>query len=319
MIRPAAALVATLVVSLSGCKGDERSTPPPAGASVQEVALSGAAVMIGTGDIAVCGKDGDEATAALVDSVLKVDSAANVETAVFTIGDNVYPGGSASDFAKCFTSSWGDPQKSIMKVVRPAPGNHDYRTPGAAAYYKYFGDRAGPRGRGYYSYEVGEWHVVSLNSEIAASPRTPNAARAQEEWLRKDLADNPSACTLAYFHRPLFSSGDHGADRAMRPLWDIMFEMGVDVVLSGHEHNYERFLPQTPAGVADSVRGIEQIVVGTGGGGLRGIRKKLAPNSAVTIHGYFGVLKLNLGAGEYRRAFIDTTGRIWDSGGRRCS
>lgn len=286
---------------------------------MQEVALSGAVVMIGTGDIAVCGNDGDEGTASIVDSVVKADSALNVETVVFTIGDNVYPGGSAPDFARCFGSSWGNRQKSIMKSIRPAPGNHDYRTPGAAAYYEYFGERAGPRGRGYYSYDVGEWHVVSLNSEIAASPRTPVAAREQEAWLRTDLLENPAACTLVYFHRPLFSSGDHGADRKMRPLWDIMFELGVDIVLGGHDHNYERFLPQTPAGVADSVRGIEQIVVGTGGAGLRGIRKRLAPNSAATVRGYFGVLKLNLGTGEYRRAFIDTSGRIWDSGGRRCS
>lgn len=313
-----AAVVAVLLI-LSACRGDDRSIPPPAGASAQEVALSGAVVMIGTGDIAVCGNDGDEMTASLVDSVYKADSVLDVETVVFTIGDNVYPGGSASDFSSCFGSSWGNRRKSIMKSIRPAPGNHDYRTPGAATYYDYFGTRAGPRGRGYYSYDVGEWHVVSLNSEIAASPRTPVAARQQEAWLRSDLLKNPAACTLVYFHRPLFSSGDHGADRRMRRLWDIMFEMGVDIVLGGHDHNYERFLPQTPAGVADSVRGIEQIVVGTGGAGLRGMRKTLAPNSAATVRGYFGVLKLNLGTGEYRRAFIDTSGRIWDSGGRRCS
>lgn len=274
--------------------------------------------MIGAGDIAMCGKTGDEQTAALIDSVLKVDSIANVENVVIAIGDNVYPVGSARDFERCFTPSWGDSQKRIMKFVRPTPGNHDYNTRDAEPYYAYFGDRAGPGKRGYYSYDIGDWHVVSLNSELPASRGRLAAARAQEAWLRRDLAANPKLCTVAYFHRPLFSSGDHGNYPSMERLWDIMYAHRVDLVLNGHDHNYERFLPQTPKGVPDSVNGIVEIVVGTGGAALRGMREKTEPNSAATVHGYYGVLKLSLGNGEYRHAFLDTRGRIWDEGGRKC-
>jgi hypothetical protein len=310
-------VVVGLAVLVVACKGEERATPPPAEAPPEEVALSGAAVMIGAGDIAVCGTRGDEATAGLIDSLVKVDSASNVETVVFTIGDNVYPVGSQSDFARCFAPSWGE--KRIVQVIRPAPGNHDYATPGAAAYYRYFGARAGPAGKGYYSYDIGQWHAIVLNSELMVGPAfTVAMARAQEDWLRSDLESHKRPCTLAYFHRPLFSSGVHGPTSEVQPLWNILYEGGVDLILNGHEHHYERFLPQTPLGAHDDVKGIEEIIVGTGGGVLRGLRYPLPRNSAVQIHGYFGVLKLTLGANEYRRAFMDTSGRIWDRGGRKC-
>ena len=300
----------------------ERRTPPAADAPAAEVALAGAAVMIGAGDIAVCGSSGDEATAAIVDSVLKADSAANVPNAVFTVGDNAYPSGLTGYddfFVRCFTPSWGSKSRSIMKWIHPSPGNHDFDVRGGMGYYRYFGDRAGPAGIGYYSYDLGEWHVIALNSEIILDrdPRL-DEGNAQEDWLRKDLKDHSKPCTLAYFHKPLFSSGTHGPSHEMQGLWTILYEGGVDLVVNGHEHHYERFLPQTPAGVPDSVRGIEQIIVGTGGATLRGLQDPLAANSIAQIHGYFGVLKLTLGAGEYRRAFLDTEGRIWDQGGRKC-
>jgi hypothetical protein len=312
---------ACLVLSVSfalGCKGSEKQkeTPPPAGSPAREVALAGSVVMIGVGDIARCESNGDEITAALVDSVIKVDSAANVPTLVFTIGDNVYSNGTTRQFAECFGTSWGDPKRRIMGRIRPTPGNHDYNTPGAKPYYAYFGDRAGPADKGYYSYDFGEWHIVALNSELAY--RMPDAAREQEKWLEDDLARHRKLCTMAYFHRPLFSSGDHGNALSMRRLWDILYAGNVDLVLGGHDHHYERFLPQTPAGRADSVRGIQEIVVGTGGGDLRGVSEPRKPNSGAAILGYFGVLKLNLGAAEYSHAFIDSRGRIWDPGSRKC-
>lgn len=300
----------------------ESPTPPPADAPAAEVALAGAAVLIGAGDIGVCGTRGDEATAALVDSVLKADSAAKVEQAVFTVGDNAYPSGSMGSndiFSRCFTSSWGDPARSIMRWIRPTPGNHDFEIQGGPGYYEYFGERAGPPGKGYYSYDLGKWHVIALNSELVANTRfDPALARGQEDWLRKDLNDRSGPCTVAYFHRPLFSSGTHGPTDEVQSLWNILYEGGVDLVINGHEHHYERFRPQTPWGVADSVRGIEQIVVGTGGAGLRGIRTPPAVNSVVQVHGYFGVLKVTLGDDEYRHAFLDTDGRVWDRGGRKC-
>ncbi|MEO8577334.1 MAG: metallophosphoesterase [Gemmatimonadales bacterium] len=304
-------------LAMAACKGEKKPTPPAESPAI-EIALAGAAVMIGAGDIAMCGKTGDEQTAAIIDSVLKADSAANVKDVAITIGDNVYSVGSAREFVSCFTPSWGDSHKRIMKSVRPSPGNHDYDSRGAEPYFQYFGSRAGPGRRGYYSYDIGDWHVVSLNSELPANSGRLVAAKAQDDWLQKDLAQNRKQCTVAYFHRPLFSSGDHGNSPSMRKLWDIMYANGVDLVLNGHDHHYERFLPQTPAGVADSARGIAQIIVGTGGGTLRGVSSPRISNSASAVHGYYGVLKLSLGAGEYRHAFLDTRGRIWDEGGGKC-
>jgi hypothetical protein len=275
--------------------------------------------MIGAGDIAVCGTSGDEATAAIVDSVVRTDSVAKLTSVVFTLGDNAYPsgpGGAHNDFQRCFSSSWGAAR--IMNVIRPAPGNHDYDSGSAVPYFSYFGERAGPSGKGYYSYNVGGWHVISLDSELFFEHADHSDARAQEDWLRKDLMDHHALCTLAYFHRPLFSSGIHGATPEVRSLWQLLYDAGADLVLNGHEHHYERFLPQTPRGVPDSVNGIEEIIAGTGGGELRKLRYPLARNSVAQVHGHFGVLKLMLGAGEYRHAFIDTNGRVWDPGGHKC-
>lgn len=282
--------------------------------------MAGAAVAIAAGDIAVCETSHDEATARIVDSLLIVDSAAKVENVVFTLGDNAYPSGSRGAFnifVRCFRPSWGKPR--IMKVIRPTPGNHDFEEEGGQDYYKYFGDQAGPAGLGYYSYDIGDWHAVGLNSELLEDTNRLHEAAAEEAWLRQDLKDHSKKCTLVYFHEPLFSSGNfHGDDPAVLGLWAIMYQAGVDLVINGHEHHYERFLPQTPSGVADSVYGITEIISGTGGAALRGIREPVEPNSAVQIHGYFGVLKLTLGATEYRHAFLDTDGRVWDSGGGKC-
>lgn len=276
--------------------------------------------MVAAGDIAVCGTTGDEATAALVEKIIKEDSAAKVETVVATMGDNVYPSGAegpAYMFERCFTPSWGS--KTIMKVIRPSPGNHDFESRRGKGYYAYFGDRAGPADKGYYSYDFGNWHVVSLNSELAVDPSLGVQARAQEQWLIADLKEHSKFCTLAYFHEPLFSSGDfHGNTPEIGSLWQILFDAGVDVVLNGHEHHYERFVPQTPTGVPDSVTGIAEFIAGTGGGNLRGVVDPPGPNSAATIHGYWGVLKLTLGDKEYRHAFLDTDGRVWDRGGGKC-
>lgn len=298
---------------------DEPATPVPPGGLAGELLLAGAPIMIGAGDIAVCGTRADEATARLVDSLLTSGIAATVESVVFTLGDNAYPSGEdgrRNYFNRCFSPSWGTAR--IMARIRPSPGNHDYDTGTGAPYFAYFGGSGGPPGKGYYSYDVGNWHAISLNSELYFGRGSPPEARAQEAWLRSDLGDNRKECTLAYFHRPLFSSGVHGGTPEMLPLWQILSEGGVDLILGGHEHHYERFLPQTPAGVPDSAKGIVQIIAGTGGARLRGERTRRARNSALSILGRYGVLKLTLGDGEYRHAFIDTDGRVWDSGGGRC-
>ena len=301
------------------CKPAVQITPPPADAPAELVALSGASIMLGAGDIGVCQSQGDEATAALVDSVLRADSAAEVEDVVFALGDNAYPDGSVRDFALCFGPSWGDSAKLIMKKIRPAPGNHEYVTSGAAPYYEYFGNRAGSPRKGYYSYDLGEWHVVVLNSEIALSVKfTDPERKAQEDWLRQDLEANQKKCTLAYWHHARFSSGWHGSHLQIAPFWRILYDGGADLILNGHDHDYERFLPQTPEGTVDSTKGLTEFVVGTGGAELRGFLSTLAPQSVFRLQGHFGVLKLTLGAAEYSHAFLDTNGRIWDPGGGRC-
>jgi acid phosphatase type 7 len=296
------------------------SVPSAIAVKPDTVSLVNPVVMLAAGDIAVCGTSGDEATAMIVDSVLKADSVAKINDVVVTMGDNAYPSGPQGDlntFQRCFAPSWGTSR--IMKVIRPSPGNHDLETQGGPSYYAYFGDRAGPAGKGYYSYDIGEWHIISLNSEILDDRSLIPQVRAQEDWLRNDLKSHRKQCMLAYFHRPLFSSGDfHGSSPEVRGLWYILYDGGVDVILNGHEHHYERFLPQTPLGAPDSVKGIVEIISGTGGGDLRGVRSSPVLNSAAHVHGHFGVLELTLGKGAYRHEFIDTDGTIWDRGTSSC-
>ena len=276
-------------------------------------------VLIGAGDIGRCGTSGAAATAALVDSVLRADSAANIDGHVFTLGDNAYPDGSDRDFARCFAPTWGDSAKAIMRHIRPAPGNHDRPFEATAPYYRYFGSRAGPAGQGFYSYDVGAWHIIVLNSDVVVNGAYGDARRkAQEDWLRQDVSSSRRKCTLAYWNHPRFTSGRHGDEPRLASLWQILYDGGADVILSGHDHDYERFLPQSPGGAVDSATGITEFVVGTGGGDLRGFRSALAPHSAYHLQGRYGVLKLMLGAAEYRFAFLDVDHTVWDAGEGRC-
>jgi hypothetical protein len=310
---------AALLVSMWTCAPKVEITPPPAAAPAAVVKLAGASVLVGVGDIAGCNGGGDAQTAALVDSVLKADSVAKVSDAVFTLGDNAYMEGTAKQFTNCFGSSWGNPKWGIMKKLHPAPGNHEYLSRAANPYFAYFGDKAGAAGAGYYSYEVGTWHVIVLNGEIVTLSEFSAADRlAQENWLIKDLKDKPKPCTVAYWHEPRFSSGWHGNDERFARIWQILYDANVDLVLAGHDHDYERFLPQTPAGVLDTIRGIPELVVGTGGEDLRGFGGKKVVNSDYRLEGRYGVLMLTLGAGEYRSAWVEVTGRIWDPSGGKC-
>lgn len=304
---------------IAACSGDKKPTPTPAGPGEEELVVKGAAVVLAVGDIAVCGANGDEATGKLADSLLRADSAQGSQTIIVTLGDNAYPSGDEgvnNYFSRCFKPSWGEAR--IMNAIYPSPGNHDFDSGTGAPYFDFFGARAGPRGRGYYSFDLNGWHLISLNSELYYWVGGPEERKAQEDWLRADLKAHPTACTLVYFHRPYFSSGVYGTNTTLRTLWQILYDGGVDLVLNGHEHDYERFLPQTAIGVADSVRGMEEIISGTGGGTLRGFGSRFAPNSATRIQGRFGILKVALGEGEYAHAFIDTDGRVWDARGRKC-
>jgi acid phosphatase type 7 len=294
-------------------------TPPPADAPAELLALTGASVLIGAGDIAVCGTTYDEQTARIVDSVSRADSAANVEDAVFTVGDHVYPDGAKANWDRCWAPSWGDTARRIMRRLRPSIGNHDLDNGFGEAYYQIFGKNAGEKGKGYYAYDLGEWKIIALNSEIVTNPAfSPDARRDQEAWLKKELEGNTKKCTIAYFHRPRFSSGGHSGDIRMTGVWNILYENNVDLVLNGHDHHYERFAPQTPAGLRDTTRGIVEIIVGTGGADHTGTRNPAQRNSVAQIVGHYGVLKLTLGSEEYQHAFLDINGRIWDRAGGKC-
>jgi len=268
-------------------------------------AEDGSAVLVGAGDIADCRDlNGAEATAKLLEKI---------PGTVMAVGDLAYPDGTAENFS-CYDKTWG----RVKNRTRPAPGNHEFHSKGAAYYFQYFGATAGDATRGYYSYELGSWHVVVLNSECVDVGGC-DAASPQGKWLREDLAAHPVACTLAYFHKPLFSSGGaHGDDLLMKPLWDSLYAGNADVIISGHDHDYERFAPQTPEAKADADRGIREFVVGTGGKNHRPFGF-IRPNSEVRDAEAFGVLKLTLLPGRYEWEFVPEDGKTFkDSGVGTC-
>lgn len=254
----------------------------------------------GAGDIAICGSGVQDATGRLVDSI---------GGTVFTLGDNAYMEGTARQYRECYEPGWG----RVKGRTRPSPGNHEYVTPGAAGYFEYFGAQAGPPGFGYYSFDLGAWHIVSLNSEIPAGVNSP-----QWFWLQDDLQVSTSNCTLAYWHKPLFTSGPNGENPHMRPIFRLLYEFGAEIVLSGHDHLYERFAPQDPEGRFDQDRGIRQFIVGTGGVPLYPFLAA-RPNSETRFNDSHGILKLVLSMNAYDYEFIPVPGaRGRDSGRGTC-
>lgn len=252
-------------------------------------------VLVGAGDIADCGLTSDEATAALV---------ANIPGTVFTAGDNAYDSGTAAEFADCYNPSWG----RFKSRTRPAPGNHEYNTVGATGYYGYFGSAAGDPTKGYYSYDYGGWHVVVLNPECD-SVGGCGPGSAEDQWLRGDLAAHPVTCTAAIWHEPRFSSGsDHGDDPRSQVFWEDLYYGGADVVINGHDHDYERFAPMDAVGNADPTYGIREFVVGTGGKDLNGFVNKIDRNSVARDARDHGVLKLTLHDGSYDWEFVPVPG-----------
>jgi hypothetical protein len=227
-----------------------------------------------------------------------------------TLGDTTYPVGAPTEFTDCFHPTWG----AFKSRIRPAPGNHEYYTTGADGYFGYFGTLAGPDRRGYYSFDHGGWHFVSLNSNVDASPASP-----QYQWLASDLAASKGAlCTIAYWHYPLFSSGPHGNVDQMASVYDALQKAGVDIVLVGHDHIYERFAPQTASGTADPARGIREFVVGVGGAELFKLQAT-RPNSEFRDDTTHGILRLTLGTQGYGWQFLPVGGgAVRDSGTGTC-
>jgi hypothetical protein len=281
------------------------SAPHRANSSSGPPASDQTAILVGAGDVADC-KDlsGAEATARLLDQIPGI---------VMVVGDLAYPDGSKENFT-CYDTTWG----RAKSRTRPAPGNHEFHAAGATPYFDYFGSAAGDPKTGYYSYELGTWHIIVLNSECKDVGGC-EAGSPEEKWLRADLAAHPAACTLAYWHKPLFSSGSaHGNDLTVKPLWQALYDANADVIVGGHDHDYERFAPQTPDGAADPQRGIREFVVGTGGKNHRPFGQA-KPNSELRDATAFGVLKLTLKAGAYEWQFIPEAGKTFaDSGSGTC-
>jgi hypothetical protein len=262
-----------------------------------------APLLLAAGDISSCRSTGDEATAALLEGV---------PATVAALGDLAYPRGTTDEFTNCYGPSWG----VFRSTTRPAAGNHDYATTGAAGYFDYWVAAAGARGAGYYSYELGSWHIVVLNSNCRFVGCSADSL--QETWLRSDLALHSTQCTLAYFHHPLFSSTLGTATPAVQPLWQALYDAGADLVLSGHAHNYQRFAPQTPSGAADPARGIREFVVGTGGNSHHSAGLPI-PNQETTNDTTFGVLRLMLLQTGYLWRFVPVSGGVFaDAGAGAC-
>lgn len=281
-------------------------------ASTRDTGLSGTAdhakhyVLVGAGDVAGCGDlSGAKATADLL---------AKIPGTVFVDGDLVYPDGTLSEFARCYGPTWG----RVRRRTRPALGNHEYQTKNAAGYFRYFGTVAGPELKGYYSYDRGPWHIIVLNSNCSDVPGGCGTGSPQEKWLRKDLRDHPVLCSLAYFHHPLFSSSEVGGDKEVKPLWEDLYRAGVDLVINGHAHDYERFAPQDPDGHPDPKRGIREIIAGTGGKDHAHF-VHIDSNSLIRNNDTFGVLKVTLSPGRYSWKFIPVSGATFtDSGSDAC-
>ena len=285
--------------------------PAPSG-SGQALATSSAAprpsasgdpVLVGAGDIAACDLDSGAATAKLLDTI---------EGTVFTAGDNAYPNGSADNYRDCYAPTWG----RLLDRTRPAAGNHEWETKDLAGYLEYFGERAAPDGKSWYSYDLGTWHVIVLDSNCTfVGGCLPESA--QGLWLAADLKASSATCTMAIWHHPRFSSGEHGSDASMWPFWDALYRAGADVVVNGHDHDYERFGPQDPAGREDQGRGLREFVVGTGGGVLREFPTTVA-HSEVRKAGSLGVIRFVLHPTSYDWSFIATSGEVEDTGSAAC-
>lgn len=271
----------------------------------REATAQGEAVLVGAGDVAQCfGRPASESLAAR--TALLIDQ---IPGTVFVAGDLAYQDGKEEEFKTCYEPTWG----RFKARTLPVPGNHDYQSPNAAPYYAYWGDAAGQSGKGYYSARVGNWRVIALNSNIDAA-----AGSEQERWLRDELRTHPAHCTLALWHHPVFSSAWGGHDPKMLDIFRALHEAGTELVISGHDHVYERFAPQDPHGSADPVHGVREIIVGTGGAypqGFAGVRA----NSEVRQAGVFGVLKLTLRADSYAWEFIPIEGQAFrDAGEGKC-
>jgi hypothetical protein len=284
-------------------------TPIPTPTPTPTASPPGDPVLVAAGDIADCvnqtGVPGVAQTGNLLDTL---------PGTIVTLGDTTYPNGLLSEFTGCYDPHWGEHKAR----TKPVPGNHDYGSldtgTTAAGYFTYFGAAAGDPAKGYYSYDLANnWHVVALNSQCLAVGGC-HIGSPQATWLANDLAANAGKHVVAYWHHPRFSSGQHGNDSKTQAFWDLLYEHGAEIVLVGHDHNYERFAPQDPFGTLDAQYGIRQFVVGTGGVALKPM-SATAANSQISNSTDWGVLKLTLGASGYSWAFVPVAGKTFTDSG----
>jgi 3',5'-cyclic AMP phosphodiesterase CpdA len=226
---------------------------------------------------------------------------------IFLAGDLAYDSGTPEEFQRCFDPDFG----KFKSRIWAAPGNHDYQTPNASGYFNYFGDRAGPDRRGYYAVRSSAWKVLMLNTNIAVG-----RGSAQFEFVRQELLRDPARCTLAVMHHPFDSSGPNGPTPSLRDLWELMYNSGVDLVVAGHDHMYERHAPVDASGRAEPAKGIRLMIAGTGGAGLYATARA-ALNSEFRLS-TFGLLRLHLEPALYEWQFLDSTGAVRDSGLNIC-
>jgi hypothetical protein len=268
---------------------------------------SGDPVIAGAGDIASYNRE-SAATADLLDAIPGLAS-------VFTTGDHAYPDGTDADYQQYYAPTWG----RLKAETRPVPGNHDYHLTDAAGYFNYFGEAAGARGKGWYSYDVGGWHVIALNTSAGCTPVPCGPGSEQYAWLLEDLAANPKACTLAYWHHPLFTAGRHAPGvRAVRPLVQALYAAGAELVINGHDHNYQRYAPMDPDGQRDDLIGIREFVVGTGGSNEYAVAGP-GGNLEASATDVSGVLALTLHPDGYDWRFVPVAGGTYtDAGSGSC-
>jgi len=306
-----------VAATLSSCRIDQ-PTDPSRLEPAAEVITSSDPVVVAAGDI-VCGT-GTSATALCQHAATAALIGPIAPAAVLLLGDNQYEDGSYADFLNFYHPTWG----AYKDITIPAAGNHEYQTAGASGYFDYFNGigvatgAAGDRSKGYYSRDIGSWHVVVLNSNCA-SVGGCGAGSVQEQWLRADLAAHTNACTMATWHHPRFSSGTHGSDATVQALWQALYDLNADLVLSGHDHDYERFAPQDAAGTLDNARGLRSFVVGTGGKDLRPFGT-IRANSEVRNSNSLGIMKLTLHAEGYDWQFVPIPGHtLTDAGSATCN
>jgi len=311
-LRGLAALI-LVVVAMSACSSPSPThTPRPSPTPTPEVTPDASGniptpteapteTVIAVGDIATCNAEGDSATAALIE---------DLDGTLVILGDNVYESGSDQTYADCYDPVYGQ----FKDRTRPVPGNHDVQGDRGDAYYRYFGDAAGTPGEGWYSYDLGAWHVIALNSncdQVECGENSP-----QWEWLVDDLAAHGNRCTMAYWHHARFSSGPHGDIHAVEDFWEALDDADADLVLAGHDHIYERFAPQTADGAADP-EGLVEITAGTGGA-VHHETDRQAPNSEIAITDAYGVLVLTLHPDGWDWSFLETDGSEGDAGSGSC-